>query len=108
MHASRSSPSNGPHFQARIERLNDHYHDPSSLEQEALMRSSKRLLERASSLGKSMPSEVMVIANNLEDPGRLADLTSSNLELDGRRGAGDPRDARPDGATEARARFPQA
>jgi len=70
-----------PHFQARIEPLTDPPHDPSSLEQEALMRSAKRLLERASSLGKNMPSEVMVIAGNLEDPGRLADLTASNLEL---------------------------
>ncbi len=71
----------GLSFRAKIERLNDHDHDPDSLEQEALMRSSKRLLERASSLGRNMPSEVMVIADNLEDPGRLADLTSSNLEL---------------------------
>ena len=70
-----------PFFQAKIERVTDLDHDPDSIETEALMRSVKRLLERASSLGKNLPSEVMVIANNLEDPGRLADLTSSNLEL---------------------------
>jgi ATP-dependent Lon protease len=70
-----------PHLQARIEKADDQPHDPSSIEKEALMRSVKRLLERATSLGKNLPSEVMVIANNLEDPGRLADLTSSNLEL---------------------------
>jgi len=70
-----------PHFQARIERIDDQEHDPDSIEMEALMRSVKRLLERAASLGKNLPSEVMVIAGNLEDPGRLADLTSSNLEL---------------------------
>jgi len=70
-----------PFFQAKIERVSDLDHDPDSIETEALMRSVKRLLERASSLGKNLPSEVMVIANNLEDPGRLADLTSSNLEL---------------------------
>jgi len=70
-----------PFFQAKIDRVTDLDHDPDSIETEALMRSVKRLLERASSLGKNLPSEVMVIANNLEDPGRLADLTSSNLEL---------------------------
>jgi ATP-dependent Lon protease len=70
-----------PHFLAAIERVDDQAHDPASIEKEALMRSVKRLLERASSLGKSLPSEVMVIAGNLEDPGRLADLVSSNLEL---------------------------
>jgi ATP-dependent Lon protease len=70
-----------PHFQARIERVGDLPYDPSSIEKEALMRSVRRLLDRASSLGKSLPSEVMVIAGSLEDPGRLADLTASNLEL---------------------------
>ncbi|MCP3979547.1 MAG: endopeptidase La [bacterium] len=73
--------STRPHFQAKIERINDQAFDPQSIEKEALMRSVKRLLDRASGLGKNLPSEVMVIANNLEDPGRLADLTSSNLEL---------------------------
>ena len=73
--------SSRPHFHARIERIDDQPYDPHSIEKEALMRSAKRLLERAASLGKSLPSEVMVIANNLEDPGRLADLTASNLEL---------------------------
>jgi ATP-dependent Lon protease len=70
-----------PYLEARIERVGDAPHDPSSIEKEALMRSVKRTLERAASLGKNLPSEVMVIANNLEDPGRLADLTASNLEL---------------------------
>ncbi|MBZ5640875.1 MAG: LON peptidase substrate-binding domain-containing protein, partial [Acidobacteriia bacterium] len=70
-----------PYLQARIERIGDLPHDPASIEKEALMRSVKRTLERATSLGKNLPSEVMVIANNLEDPGRLADLTASNLEL---------------------------
>jgi ATP-dependent Lon protease len=70
-----------PFFTARIQRVDDQVHDPGSIEKEALMRSIKRLLERTSTLGKNLPSEVTVIANNLEDPGRLADLTASNLEL---------------------------
>ncbi|ANM28652.1 hypothetical protein ABI59_02030 [Acidobacteria bacterium Mor1] len=72
---------NRPHFVAKVERVDDDEHDPASIEKEALMRSTKRMLERSSSLGKNLPSEVMVIANNLEDPGRLADLTASNLDL---------------------------
>jgi ATP-dependent Lon protease len=70
-----------PYYKARIERLSDLPYDPSSIEKEALMRAVKRSLERAGSLGKTLPSEVMVIANNMEDPGRLADLTASNLDL---------------------------
>ena len=73
--------STRPYFQAKIERVTDDEYDPSSIEKEALMRSVKQLLDRATGLGKSLPSEVMVIANNLEDPGRLSDLTASNMEL---------------------------
>jgi ATP-dependent Lon protease len=77
----KSIVADKPCFRARIERISDQAYDPSSIEKEALMRSAKQLLDRAAGMGKNLPSEVMVIANNLEDPGRLADLTASNLEL---------------------------
>ncbi len=70
-----------PYLRARVERIEEPRYDPESIEKEALMRSVRRLLERAANLGKPLPSEVSVIADNLEDPGRLADLTASNLEL---------------------------
>ncbi len=54
----------------------------TEVECQALMRTVKKALERGVNLGKNLPSEVQVIASNLEDPGRLADLISSNLELD--------------------------
>ncbi|MEE9218988.1 MAG: endopeptidase La [Acidobacteriota bacterium] len=66
---------------ARIEPIPDVQPQEGSLEVQALMRNVKKLLERSASLGKSISSEVMVIANNLESAGRLADLTASNLEL---------------------------
>ena len=73
--------STRPYLEARVSQVQDLAHDPDSVEKEALMRSAKRLLERATGLGKKLPSEVMVIANNLEDPGRLADLAASNMEM---------------------------
>ena len=69
-----------PYLEAKIQRI----HEPQaegSLEVEALLRSTKKALERAVSLGKAISSEVMVIAGNLEEPGRLADLVASNLDL---------------------------
>ncbi|HET8947327.1 MAG TPA: endopeptidase La [Candidatus Polarisedimenticolia bacterium] len=69
-----------PYLEAKIQRI----HEPpaeGSLEVEALLRSTKKALERAVSLGKAISSEVMVIAGNLEEPGRLADLVASNLDL---------------------------
>ncbi len=52
-----------------------------TIESEALIRNVRSGLERATSLGKSVAPEVLIIASNVEEPGRLADLTASNLEL---------------------------
>jgi ATP-dependent Lon protease len=77
----REIASLSPYMTARVQKLEDMPYDPESIEKEALLRSVKRALERAAGLGKNLPSEVTVIAGNLEDPGRLADLAASNLEL---------------------------
>ncbi len=55
--------------------------DEQDLPLEALMRAVKEALEKSASLGKPISTEVIVIANNMEEPGRLADLTASNLDL---------------------------
>src|SRR5260370_18397303 len=52
-----------------------------SLEVEALVRNVRAAMEKAANLGKNISPEVMAIAANLEDAGRLADLSASNLEL---------------------------
>ncbi|MEW6735120.1 MAG: endopeptidase La [Acidobacteriota bacterium] len=69
-----------PYLQARISTLSE-LQPESSLELEALMRSVKSAMEKAVSLGKNISPEVMAIAVNLEDAGRLADLAASNLDL---------------------------
>jgi len=52
-----------------------------SLEVEALMRNVRASMEKAAGLGKNISPEVMAIIANLDDAGRLADLSASNLEL---------------------------
>src|SRR5215210_403285 len=69
-----------PYLQAKIERIEEPKAAPS-MEVEALVRSVKESLDRAVTLGKGISPEVMVITANLEDPGRLADLAASNLDL---------------------------
>ncbi len=54
---------------------------PASMELEALRRSIKELLARVVALGRNVSQDVAVIAANLDDPGRLADLVASNLDL---------------------------
>jgi ATP-dependent Lon protease len=51
------------------------------LEVEALVRNVRGSMEKAANLGKNISPEVMAIVAGLEDPGRLADLAASNLEL---------------------------
>ncbi len=50
-------------------------------ELEALIRSVKSSLEQVISLGKMISQDIAIIAANLEDPGRLADLIASNMDL---------------------------
>src|SRR5437773_8208783 len=52
-----------------------------SLEVEALIRNVRASMEKAINLGKNISPEVMAIIANLDDAGRLADLSASNLEL---------------------------
>jgi len=50
-------------------------------ELEALVRNVKSSLERMVALGKNISPDLVAIATNLDDPGRLADLVASNLDL---------------------------
>src|SRR5438874_1415749 len=52
-----------------------------SLEVEDLIRNVQASMEKAINLGKNISPEVMAIIDNLDDAGRLADLSASNLEL---------------------------
>ena len=70
-----------PYLKGRIERLDGDDAPSADLENKALVRNVRDHLEKAIHLGKNISPEVMVIAANLNDPGRLADLAASNLEL---------------------------
>jgi ATP-dependent Lon protease len=70
-----------PYFTASVQVLHDPDDAEKSIEVEALVRNVRTDLDKASALGKNIPPEVMIIAANVEEPGRLADLTAANLEL---------------------------
>ena len=69
------------HLQASIESINEPEVAEKGLETEALLRNVKAALEKSANLGKPISPEVIVIATNMDEPGRLADLTASNLDL---------------------------
>jgi ATP-dependent Lon protease len=70
-----------PYYSVRIEKLPESKPTGSSLETEAVMRTVKEQIEKIVSLGKVLIPDVMVVIENLEDPGRLADMVASNLGL---------------------------
>ena len=69
------------YLRARLQVMPEVLAPERSLEVEALMRNVRALMEKAAGLGKNISPEVMAIVANLDDAGRLADLSASNLEL---------------------------
>src|SRR5687767_9908802 len=76
-----STEAGGDHVKAGITPISEPLAPENSLEVEALVRNVRGSMERAASLGKSISPEVLAIIANLDDAGRLADLSASNLEL---------------------------
>ena len=76
-----SVDSSGDHVRAVITPVSEPLAPENSLEVEALVRNVRGSMERAASLGKNISPEVLAIIANLDDAGRLADLSASNLEL---------------------------
>ncbi|MBI2902391.1 MAG: endopeptidase La [Candidatus Methylomirabilis oxyfera] len=70
-----------PYFEARIAEVHETERIASAIEVEALIRSVKDLVGKSVALGKQIPPDVVVIVNNLDHPGRLADLVASHLDL---------------------------
>jgi ATP-dependent Lon protease len=70
-----------PYFEAKIAEVAEPETAPQGLEVEALVRSVKEQVQKGVNLGKGVSPDVLVIINNLEHPGRLADLVASNLDL---------------------------
>ena len=70
-----------PFHTVRIEKLVDAPLQDISLETEALVRTVREQLTKVIELGKQVSPEVMVILENIQDPGSMADLIASNLGL---------------------------
>ncbi|MBA3353515.1 MAG: endopeptidase La [Blastocatellia bacterium] len=73
--------AHGDYVKANITPISEPLAPENSLEVEALVRNVRGSMERAASLGKNISPEVLAIIANLDDAGRLADLSASNLEL---------------------------
>ncbi len=72
---------NIPYPLVKVENIKDPFVTEITLETEALMRNVREQLERIVSYGKLLSPDLMFILESVDDPGRLADLVASNLEL---------------------------
>jgi ATP-dependent Lon protease len=70
-----------PFLKAKIEKINDQKPTMLTIEDEAQIRTVKEQLDKVVSLGKAILPDIMGVVENIEDPGRLADLVASNLGL---------------------------
>ncbi|MBN1272258.1 MAG: endopeptidase La [Candidatus Aminicenantes bacterium] len=70
-----------PFYSAEVKVIPEPDEEKKSIEMEALIRNVRSGLEKASSLGKNIPPEIMIIAANVDETGRLADLTAAHLDI---------------------------
>lgn len=79
----REFTQTSPFYEAKISRINElsDHNLPKNPEVEALMRTVREQLERVISLGKVLSPDILMVLDDITDPGRLADLVASNLGL---------------------------
>jgi len=70
-----------PFIKADILKMEESKPAALTIEEEAQIRTVKEQLDKAVSYGKTILPDIMVVIENLDDPGRLADLVASNLGL---------------------------
>jgi ATP-dependent Lon protease len=70
-----------PYYSAKIKVIREAEVEKEPIEVEAMIRNVRDGLDEASTLGKNVPPEIMIIAANVDEPGRLADLAAATLDL---------------------------
>src|SRR4051812_13059521 len=70
-----------PFFMARIKQIKEKPATRENVEVEAMMRTVKEQLEKVISLGRMLSPDILMVVDDINDAGRLADLIASNLGL---------------------------
>jgi ATP-dependent Lon protease len=69
-----------PFFEVKVRKVIEPTLPEAPIEVEALMRTAKEKIEQILNL-KNLPPEIVMVTDNISDPGVLADLVASNLRL---------------------------
>ncbi len=70
-----------PCFRVHVDPIPETPTPDDDYEAEALIRAVREKLEEIVNMGKGISTEVMMILENVEDPGRLADIVAANVNL---------------------------
>ena len=70
-----------PFYQVKVEKVETQPVTATASTIEALARTVKENLEKVISLGKVLSPDILMVLEDIQDPGRLADLVASNLNL---------------------------
>lgn len=70
-----------PYFISNIKQIKEPVATRENLEIEATMRTVKDQLEKVISLGRMLSPDILMVVDDINDAGRLADLVASNLGL---------------------------
>ncbi len=77
----RSIEDNGNIIISKINVMEDKEPTRITIKDKALIKNVRQEFEQAGKLGKQIPNEIFVITENIEEPGKLADIIASNLDL---------------------------
>lgn len=70
-----------PNFEVSVEKIADGEVAGTPVEYEAMIRNAREQLEKIIALGRMLSPDILLILDDVTDPGRLADLIASNLGL---------------------------
>lgn len=74
---SKTSPS----FEVAVEKIDESAENKPGVEFEAMVRTAKEQIEKIIALGRALSPDILLVLDDVSDPGRLADLIASNLGI---------------------------
>ncbi|MGE5085610.1 MAG: LON peptidase substrate-binding domain-containing protein, partial [Bacillota bacterium] len=70
-----------PSFEVAVEKIEEIPTQKTVVESEALIRTAKEHIERIIALGRPLSPDILLVLDDVTDPGRIADLIASNLGI---------------------------
>jgi ATP-dependent Lon protease len=77
----KSYVKTSPSFEVSVEKLEDIVNASPGVEFEALIRTAKEHIEKIIALGRVLSPDILLVLDDVTDPGKLADLIASNLGI---------------------------